>query len=365
MKTQLENAKAVETAALADLHGEGKAVIDNLQQQLVREKKAHENVFNAHSSLRMRAFGIEQERDALKQTVLADTTNNPTAIENTTLRQKIFDLAAAVDAKDQTIAGLNSKYKGHTPTRSTFPTVPQHVYDNISKENTHLRQENLRLKDFQSKLQGPHSPQLSAQLQDEQTRRVKAEDRYNRLFPQIELLRKQLRDCEDSAANTTPTSASSTETANLAQVIQLNNTLRATIIRNNTRSARQLLDLGRDRDQLLQRVSDIQRQGGDTELADLISTVRELSAKNAGLQAWRDEHEFMVQQADVMAEAERKIAAAQGDLEKARKESVDAGFGTRGTVRKEYEREGEEKSPPRKESKQLRVEIMDDEELFG
>jgi chromosome segregation ATPase len=386
LKTQLENAKEVETAALADLHGEGTAVIDNLQQQLDREKKAHEIVSNAHSSLRLRAFEIEQERDALKQIVLTDTNNNPTAIENATLRQQVtdlqrrltdtnnhfnrqmFDLTATVNDRDQTIAGLNSKYKGYTPTRSTFPTVPQNVHDRVTKENTQLRQENLRLRDFQSRLQTPRAPQLSAQLQDEQTRRVRAEDRYNKLFPQIDGLRKRLRECEESAAAAaiaSPPSATSADTTNFAKVIQLNNRLRANIIRNKASCAQQLVDLGRDRDQLFQRLSDIQRQGGDNELADLTSTVRQLTARNAELQAWKDKNEFMVEQANVMADAERQIAAAQGEIERAKRDVVvdDEDTGRRGTVRKMYETDGV--NPPRKETNQLRLEVEDDEELFG
>lgn len=104
----------------------------------------------------------------------------------------------------------------------------------------------------------------------------------------------------------------------------------------------------------------------DLEVADKTIAARVAEEKITELQACKDEHDFMVQQADVMAEPERKIAAAKGDEALARQQSMAVGWGSRGTVRKRYENEEDTPSPPQKGSKQPRVEsVADDEELFG
>ena len=355
LRAQLENLESMKKAALENLHGEGKAVIEKLQQQLTTAQQERANAVTASNSLQIRLADVQRERDAALQAILADNTNSPSMVENNALKQQLADLeqhfrntvnqgnsrmeelTKSLNDKEQTIQGLNSKYAGWG-TKSTSNMIPQQKYDEINRENIRLRQENLRLENWKLSMQSPNAPGLTAQLKDEQIRRVKCEDRYNKLFPQIEVLRKKLQACEDSKNDTCPTST--TATANLSQVIQMNNALRGEITRNNERYTRQLADLGRDRDGLLQRLSDYQRSGGDTELADCTQALREATTKNAELQAWKDEHAFMVQQQDIMAEAERKIAAAQGDVERAKRDAMQAGLtGTRGVVRKMVEDE--------------------------
>jgi hypothetical protein len=382
LRAQLENVEGMQKVALENLHGEGKAVIEKLQQQLNTAQQERANAVAASNSLQIRLADIQRERDAALQAILADNTNSPSVVENNALKQQLADLerhfrdtmnqgnsrmeelTKSLNDKEQTIQGLNSKYAGWG-TKSTGNMIPQQKYEEINRENIRLRQENLRLENWKISMQSPNAPGLTAQFKDEQMRRVKCEDRYNKLFPQIEVLRKRLQACEDSKNDTRPTST--TATANLSQVIRMNNALRGEITRNNERYTRQLADLGRDRDGLLQRLSDYQRSGGDTELADCTQALREATTKNAELRAWKDEHAFMVQQQDIMAEAERKIAAAQGDVERAKRDAMSSGFtGTRGVVRKKVEDDEEddeelkEMASPRKMSKTPRVE---DEEV--
>ena len=327
LRAQLENLESMKKAALENLHGEGKAVIEKLQQQLTTAQQERANAVTASNSLQIRLADVQRERDAALQAILADNTNSPSMVENKALKQQLADLeqhfrntvnqgnsrmeelTKSLNDKEQTIQGLNSKYAGWG-TKSTSNMIPQQKYEDINRENIRLRQENLRLENWKLSMQSPNAPGLTAQLKDEQMRRVKCEDRYNKLFPQIEHLRKKLQACEDSRNDTRPTST--TATANLSQVIQMNNALRGEITRNNERYTRQLADLGRDRDGLLQRLSDYQRSGGDTELADCTQALREATTKNAELQAWKDEHAFMVQQQDIMAEGRKKDCGGAG-----------------------------------------------------
>lgn len=366
LRTLLANAKKLEAEALAHLHGEGKTIIGGLQQQLSTALQERATAVNAHASLQLRLTDLQRERDAAVQTLLTDNTNNAAAVENTTLRQQVTDLqrrlqdnnhansqidelTRSVNAKEQIIQGLNSKYSGYG-TKTTAAMVPQKRYDDLSRENILVREELNRLHDWKNKTESPGAASLTEQLKQEQIRRVKADDRYNKVFPQIDALRKKLRECEDRhTEQAQPTST--TAGANLNQVIQLNSTLRGEIHRNNERYHRLLAELGTERDRLLQRLADIQRGGGQTDLADCTQALREAKEKNAELQKWRDDHEFMVQQADTFAAAERAIAAARGDVQRARDDAMGAGFtGVRGVVRKKGDG-GEEESPPRRDAK--------------
>jgi hypothetical protein len=395
-KTQLENADALKIAVLETLHGEGTTVIDELRKQLDQEQKARQILNDTLSVLRERASNLEQERNLHKWAAQAGPINNPTIIENATLRQEVVELqrrlvdmeaqarrkisdlianetsansqivalTSSLTTKDQLIASLNSKPKPPTPSTAT---VPKHIYDALTKENDRNRSELRRLNDWKSKTQPQQNLIPASELQAEQLRRVQAEDRYNKLFPRIATLEKQLLAAKDELVLNRNAAApvSPIETHNLQQLIKLNGKLNADILRNNAKATAQLADMASDRDGLLQMLSERQREGGNNELANATAALRVQAGIIVELQKWKDEHEFMVEQADRMAAAAREIAKQQGDVDKARQQSMDAGFGSRGTVRKERERvEGEKDSPPRKGSKQPRVEDGE-EDLFG